>query len=265
MLYIWAFIAFLVLISIVFVVTIILNHFGTSIPLNQIELELFKSALQFVLVGVAGAVVATLLRLYESGLAQALKEVENKRQKAEKQREAESRREMAAISFLKDFHTNMIATYNQTKLVRRLLRAESTLIQTDQICTYRITEDDYDKLFRDLEFAQLGLETHKHMAAANKAHLTLILGDGNKIYHLLKTAEEYIGKVIKEYENREHTRSNGEVSISKSSVAFTFIAPSSLLESIHVADTSDERYFSPMGQLEKIIVERISRDIIPLQ
>jgi hypothetical protein len=105
------------------------------------------------------------------------------------------RDETATVRELRrEFLTRAIDAYNAAKKVRRLLRARAR--QHDQVTNMiQIRGVIYDEQMQLLADAQLRLETLKHLAESD---FSLFPG----IATALESMEEYLGEIVKEYEEK---------------------------------------------------------------
>ncbi|WP_372572906.1 hypothetical protein [Ruegeria jejuensis] len=110
------------------------------------------------------------------------------------QSEYEARR--ARRSFLEEFLREVTTSYNRIKFIRRKLRREMVRADGGE---FHISIADYQKLMDELNLGQLELEQFARIMESDPEPLREVAKDG---VSQVRTAEHYLRKVTKEYENR---------------------------------------------------------------
>ncbi|TCL68458.1 hypothetical protein [Rhizobium sp. BK251] len=226
------------------------NHWSSkSQDFPPAQLELLKTCLSFLLTGVAAAVVAALIRLYEAD-----------RQDAAKKRDDIRQKQTSNLQYLRRQFSILLAIYNRAKFARRTLRARGRLVVTKTPIEYVFDEDVYQGIFDELEQIQLDLEIQKRTIRANVSTLAGVNVDGVELSNLAGVAEEFLRGVLREYEDRSHWREDKCVHIAAGSRAFAFIATARDRERYNIANTSQDEFFTPLGNIEDTATKRLSQD-----
>ncbi len=96
-------------------------------------------------------------------------------------------------------YSDLVSAYNDTKRFRRLLRAKGILRTKHEIDaeTKEVLRSDYDEQMASLNDTQLQLEFYCRYLKSNQAQFN----DFPDVDRLLRPAKDYLGKLVKEYED----------------------------------------------------------------
>jgi hypothetical protein len=205
----------------------------TEIP--TIQLELFKELMQFVTVGVAGAFGTIVFRWLQQA-----------RESAERALERERQARAAEREFIRSVFSQVLDTYNEIKLTRRMFRAAFA----ERMPAFAIKEDEYNRIFLRLEAAQLSLEKAKKLVMYNQEHFKEV-GGTQWFYITLGNCEDYVGGVLKEFENGAHERREGLRVLQAESKTAGFVA--------ELSDDAKVNFFTPMGEIEEKVARLLSQ------
>jgi hypothetical protein len=100
-------------------------------------------------------------------------------------------------TLLRSTLNHLVGAYNEVKAVRRLLRADAVRPNYQDQHAY-VLKEPYELLLRRLNDAQLELETQLRLVEGSKGQYP----DSDTLCKLLSDAEEHIGDVISEWEER---------------------------------------------------------------
>jgi len=154
--------------------TLVLVLFGKDIE-PRLHKEVFKLLAQLVIVvGIGG--VSSLV----------LSEISTSRARREANR-----------TLLRSTLADIVSAYNEIKAVRRLLRADAIRPHYQDQDAY-IVKELYEALLRRLNDAQLRLETQLRLIEGSKTQFP----NADALCKLLGDAEDYVGAVISEWEDR---------------------------------------------------------------
>ena len=186
------------LLSILLVTIALLRLCFRNAAQGTIAFEVAKSLLQLGVVAVVGAFVSWAMTEYQ--LAQSRYEY----------------REELLTSTL----SRAVAAYSRAKRARRLLRARSGAAPGGPGL---IRLDDYDRFMEMVNDAQLELESLKGDVKTSEP----AFASADSVFCFFKSMEEYLGKVVKEYEMTRHTipDSNSSVQVRQLEALSDFLGP----------------------------------------
>jgi hypothetical protein len=264
--------ALLVLAAIAPAAWLAFRYWGTaSGQVPPMQLELFKGLAQLVSVGFIGAIAAEMFRRIDAGRTTREKELQDRKQAAEEasreahekaERELEEQRRSAAamleaqavqqtrdFEFIRGVSYDILDTYNEIKLVRRMMRAAAH-DWNDTTC--RIPEPAYRELCLRLESAQIGLERLKKLVRSSQDRF-VVAGGTETFFDKLVRSEEYIRDILREFENHKHALDQDDRVIARKSLTYGFVAQKSELTRLNLAETAWSCFFQPMDEIEDAV------------
>lgn len=229
--------------------------------------EVFRSLLAFLTVGVGGAGLTFMFRLFEERRAAnaALERHQHEIRELSKQKRIEQ--EVRDIAGIREFSLEVLSAYNSVKAVRRLMRAAIDPEWRSANRLFLIPDGEYRHLFSRLVDAQLELERLK-----KRTDLEVLLlkhfGWKDELRANLKSCESYIAEVIRDYEFHRHSlRDDGLWELDVNSFTFAFIysdeySRAFYQEPMTIEDGKNARtkFFAKMSELEDKAIKILSSE-----
>jgi hypothetical protein len=133
---------------------------------------------------------------------------------------ARERRE-ADRTLVRQTLTDIVASYNDVKQIRRQLRAEAVRPEYRDSQAFVLPES-YAKLLKGLSVAQLRVESHLRLIEGNRS----CYPDSQQLVKRLGDAESYLGKLVAEWEKKTGglVRQPQQNSLSEFKVLSSFVA-----------------------------------------
>lgn len=186
------------LLAVVFFAAIaILILFFRDATQGTISFEVAKALLQIGVVAVFGAAVSWVMSAYQFEQARLDRTRERAHQELTKERDLERQRHEYRDDLLKETLSRAVSAYASTKKARRLLRSR---VGSEGTGERRVRLTDYDWYMEAVNDAQLEFESLKCDVRTSSPAFS----DGESIEAHLETMEQYLGRLIKEYEGNRH-------------------------------------------------------------
>ena len=162
-----------------------------NVPNQDVGLETFKALLQLVVVGVIGGLITSIVR-----------EIEEERQRYDKQKELERQKREAIREFKKLILNQLVDAYSRTKQVRRLLRARGlTLTNVPEQGNF-LRQNVYSEKMENLSSIQLNFETIGTKINTSKE----VFSNAQNLTALIRKMDTYLSDdLIDEYEESFRT------------------------------------------------------------
>ena len=177
--------------------------------LRLLNEDLFKISYQFILLTVVGGIVSLVLENYSR--EQNVRRDKQVRQEEKRYKEQIREQERVTVrnKILLSFHDTLVETYNETKKIRRLLRARARRKSPSGDSNIQINMKEYDLLLQGLINAQLKFEFCVRQVKSNES----LFGSNPAVLKNLQLIESYLNKIVNEYEDNFANLSSGEDNI----------------------------------------------------
>ncbi len=187
---------------------------------SGVPLEVAKALLQVGVVSIAGPIVSWATTDYQSKQDRLEKKRDQRQRRQSKKRDLERQQSEYRDELLAGTLSRVVAAYAHTKRARRLLRARAGAVNGGPGL---VQLEDYDRFLAVVNDAQLELEALKGDVNTSR----VAFSDSHSVASLLGSMEEYLGKVVKEYERERHTVKHSKgVLVAKLKMLSDFLAHS---------------------------------------
>lgn len=185
-------------------VVLVLSYFHKEVSSDSfIGKAAFKLTYQFFLLVVLGGAVALGFKKF-GGL-----------------RDAELAEQDALRTSCDSLSRGLIEIYNDSKRIRRLLRARAMKINENESAATELIVSSYDSLMQELNDVQLSFETQKRLVEAD-AVLSAVAPEVSKC---LGSIEKYLNEIIQEYEKNLPSISDELVALANLKFLKEYIGP----------------------------------------